>query len=284
MTDGVEVIEEIEAPEIDAGEQDIGGELPNEAEVEEPEEAGLVVEIGGEEQDEGTPEWVKNVRRENRELKKRLKALEAGDVVTQATALPPEPSLEDFDYDAEAFKQAHKDWVKKSLDYERQEAERTALAEKAEQRWTAKLTAYEQGKERIAAPDFDDVEATVSEIFAAPFPGINAADVRMGIIKQGAKDPTTLVYALGRNPEKAKELAAIDDPVEFAFALGELSGRMKVVNKKAPPPEKKISSGLATGVTTTNDQTLDRLRAEAEKTGDYTKVAAYKRKLKDMRK
>jgi hypothetical protein len=275
MTDEQDVIE---TPELDEVE-DVA-EQPEGEEAEAQEDAGLVVEIGGdEEDDDGAPEWVRNVRRENRELKKKLKALEASDVVTQPAQLPPEPALEDFDYDTEAFKAAHKEWVKKSLEVEREQEQVRAHQERAQQRWEAKLATYEDGKAKIGAADFDDIEAAVSDIFAKPFPGMNIPDVRMGIIKQGAKDPTTLVYALGRNPEKAKELAAIDDPVEFAFALGEISGRMKVVNKKAPPPEGKIKSA-APGVAGAVDNTLERLREEAGKTGDFSKVVAYKRQMK----
>lgn len=271
----LEEIEEAEQPEGDTPEENVNDEAP-------PEDTALVVEIGGEEEDEGAPEWVKNVRRENRELKKRLKEVETGNVTTTGlTALPEKPTLEGCDYDAAEFEARLTEWHDKKREHDAQEAEARKVQEQATQRWEAKLSTYEEGKSKLGAPDFDDAEATVAEIFAKPFPGIRADDVRMGIIKQGAKDPTTLVYALGRNPERAKALAEIDDPVEFAFALGELSGTMKVVRtSKAPAPEKRISGGSAPGVTSTNDRTLDNLLAEAEKTGNYTKVAAYRRQMK----
>lgn len=279
MTDEPEVIEQVEpeTPEVEIEQQE-----GDEAEVVDQEDAGLVVEIGGgDEEDDGAPEWVKNVRRENRELKKRLKEVEAkGAVTTQIAALPEKPTLESCDYDTPLFEQKLADWYEAKREHDAREAEARSLQERAQQRWEAKLSTYEEGKAKIGAQDFDDVEATVAEIFAKPFPGIAADDVRMGIIKQGAKDPTTLVYALGRNPEKAKALAEIDDPVEFAFALGELSGKMKVVRGKPPAPERKVG-GAVPGVAGAADNTLERLRAEAEKTGDYTKVTAYKRQMRD---
>lgn len=271
----VEELEEVEQPEGDAPDETVNDEAT-------PEDTALVVEIGGEEEDEGAPEWVKNVRRENRELKKKLKEVEAGNVtVPGINPLPEKPTLEGCDYDAAEFEARLTEWHEAKREHDAVLAEQNAQQERAAQRWEAKVTMYEEGKSKLGAPDFDDAEATVAEIFAKPFPGIMASDVRMGIIKQGAKDPTTLVYALGRNPERAKALAEIDDPVEFAFALGELSGTMKVVRtSKAPAPEKRISGGSAPGVTTTNDRTLDRLREEAAKTGDYSKVVQYKRQLK----
>jgi hypothetical protein len=196
-------------------------------------------------------------------------------------ALPEKPTLESCDYDAAVFEEKLAGFYEAKRQHDAVIAEQAALQEKAEQRWQSKLSTYEEGKTKLGATDFDDAEATVAEILSAPFPGIMAEDVRMGIIKQGAKDPSALVYALGRNPEKARALAAIDDPVEYAFELGRMESGMKIVrNSKAPAPEKRISGGSAPGITATNDRTLERLRAEAEKTGDMTKVVAYKRQMK----
>ena len=246
-----------------------------------PDDLGLVVEIGGtDEEEDGAPEWVRNVRRENRELKKKLKALETTGGTVDVPALPEKPTLEACDYDTPAYEAKLEAWYEAKREHDAREAEARSLQERAEQRWQAKLSTYDAGKETLGAPDFDDAEATVSEIFAKPFPGIRADDVRMGIIKQGVKDPTTLVYALGRNPEKAKALAEIDDPVEFAVALGRMEATMKVVRSGAKPaPERKIG-GAAPGVAGAVDNTLERLRAEAEKTGDYTKVRLYKKQHK----
>jgi len=85
-----------------------------------------------------------------------------------------------------------------------------------------------------------------------------------------------LVYALGKNPTKAAALGAIKDPVEFAFAVARLEAQLKVSEKKpATPPETRVTgNGRVSGAV---DATLERLRAEAERTGDYTKVSAYKR-------
>ncbi|MCH9037206.1 MAG: hypothetical protein IH860_07820 [Chloroflexi bacterium] len=55
---------------------------------------------------------------------------------------------------------------------------------------------------------------------------------------------------------------------------------MKVSSTKAPSPEKRISTGKSGGMSGTADNTLSRLREEATKSGDYTKVSAYKKKLR----
>ena len=78
-----------------------------------------------------------------------------------------------------------------------------------------------------------------------------------------------------------KELAGIQDPVKFAFAVAKLEAQLKVTPKRKPTTkvEKMIKgSGSLAGTT---DKKLDRLRAEAEKTGDLSKVHAYKRQLRN---
>jgi hypothetical protein len=265
----LDVIEEPEVEEVEQAEE-------TEQDVSEgaPEDDGLVVEVGEEVEDE--PEHITELRKRYREQQKRLKELEAQTVAPKVQALPPKPTLEECDYDTAAFEQKLEGWYDQKREHDARETEAKTLAEKANERWQMKVAAYDEGKEKLGAKDFDEAEATVHEILSTPFPGIMAEDVRFGIIKQGAKDPATLVYALGKNPAKAKELAAIDDPVEFAFALGELNGKMKVVRGKAPPPERRISAG-APGVAGAVDNTLERLREEAARSGDFSKVTAYKR-------
>lgn len=266
--------EVIETPEVEteveqeAVETDVGEGAP--------EDAGLVVEIGGEEEPD-EPEHFKEVRRKYREAQKRLKELEARAAAPAQQQLRPKPTAEDHDYDNEAFAADLEKWFEEKREHDARFEEVKAVQEKAEQRWQSRLAFYDEGKEKLGAQDYEEAEATVAEVFSAPFPGILAEDVRMGIIKQGAKDPAALVYALGKNPAKAKELAAIEDPVEFAFRLGAMEAGMKVIrNGKPPAPERKIT-GTVPGVAGALDNTLERLREEAAKTGDYSKVAAYKR-------
>ena len=278
MSEEAEVIEptEVEETEVEQESAQESGDVSEGA----PEDMGLVVEIGGDEVSD-EPEHITELRRRYREQQKRLKELEATAAgnAPAAPALPPKPTLEDCDYDAEAFEQKLATWYDAKREHDAREAEVRAVQERAEQKWQSRLAFYDEGKSKLGAQDYDEAEATVAEILSAPFPGIVAEDVRIGIIKQGATDPAALVYALGKNPAKAKELAAIDDPVEFAWKAARLEASMKVVRGKAPPPEKRVSGGVP-GVAGALDDTLERLRAEAAKTGDFSKVMAYKRQMK----
>lgn len=94
----------------------------------------------------------------------------------------------------------------------------------------------------------------------------------------GCENPALVVYALGKNPKKAKELAEIKDPVKFAFAVAKLETQLKV-NRKTPPPVMKTVSGTGP-VSGSVDSTLERLREEAARTGDMSKVFKYKQQLR----
>lgn len=242
-----------------------------------PDDMGLVIDLTNEPAEDDEPVGIRNLRARVKELTAKVKEYEKTVPAVQAEALPPEPQLEDFDYDTEAFKRAHKDWVVKSLEHEREQEAQRKLAEQVEQRWQQKITRYEEGRTKLGAKDYDDAEAVVTEILAKPFIGVNAPDVRLNVIKNVAADPNAVIYALGKNEAAAAKLAEIDDVTAFAYEVGKLEAKM-TINRggKKPAPERKVG-GTVPGVAGAMDNTLERLRAEAEKTGDYSKVTRYKR-------
>lgn len=271
----------IEAPEVEEAENaDEGLQQDEQGAEEQQADEGLVIDFGQpEEEAQGAPEWVKELRKANREKDKELRELRAKLAGQQPASeeLPPEPTLEGCDYDEARFKAEWREWNAKNLEHEARQAEAKRQQEEIEQRWQRKVARYDEGKATLGAPDYDDAEATVSEILAKPFIGVDAPDVRLNVIKNVAADPNAVVYALGKNEAKAKELAEIDDVTAFAYAIGKLEAKMTIVRGGAKPaPERKISSTVP-GVAGATDNTLERLREEAAKTGDFSKVHAYKR-------
>lgn len=226
-----------------------------------------------EDEQASAPEWVKELRKTNREDKRRIRELEEQLKAKTATETKPvqvgdEPTLEhpDIDYDPDKFKAAYKQWHERKRQAEEQSAKAQAEANAQQQAWEAKLNKYNEDKAKLKVDDFEDAEEFVRGTLST---------VQQGIIIKGSKNPEVLIYALGRNHAKAKELAAITDPVEYAFAVAQLETKLKVTPRKAPPPERTVSgSGRGSGAV---DSTLERLRAEAEKTGDMNKLLQYKR-------
>lgn len=235
----------------------------------------VVVSIGEEtpppEETTRAPEWVRELRKADREKARRIKELEAklnaaAATETKPVALGAKPKLDEFDYDADRFEQALDAWHDRKRQHDL-ETERVRQAEQQQQQaWQAKLEGYSKAKAELKVRDYEDAEAIAQEVFNV---------TQQGIVVQGADNPALVIYALGKNPKKAKEIAGIKDPVKFAFAVAKLEKELKVTNRKAaPPPERTIQgTGRVSGAV---DSTLERLRAEAEKTGNYTKVIQYK--------
>lgn len=224
-----------------------------------------------EEEEKAAPEWVRELRknhrelvRENRELKEKLTATKTE---PNPVVLGVKPKLEDFDYDADRFEQELTKWYDQKRAVEAQKTKAAEEDQKLQQEWQATLDAYGTAKAALKVKDYDDAEATAQELFNV---------VQQGIVVKGAENPALVIYALGKNPKKAKELSAITDPVKFAFAIAKLETQLKVTNRKAVPPPEKIPTGSGQSRSGA-DSHLERLRADAAKTGDYTKVTQYKR-------
>jgi cell fate (sporulation/competence/biofilm development) regulator YlbF (YheA/YmcA/DUF963 family) len=238
----------------------------------------LVVQIGEEEsppqEREEAPQWVKDLRkshrevlRENRELKARVGAPAA----PQKPALPDRPKLDQFDYDEDKFQAAMDSWYVKKSEIDNFETSQRTAQQEAQKQVEATRTAYQEKAKALKVSDFKEAEEEVINTLS---------EVQQGLILQGADSSHLLVYALGKNPKRLAELAAIKDPVKFAFAAAKLEKDLKTSNRKSekPAPETPLKNSGAAVVG--SSKTLDRLREEAAKTGDMSKVVAFKRQMR----
>jgi len=245
----------------------------------EAEEESVEITLGDESltstEEEKAPDWVrdlrksnKEVKKQNRELQKRLEEMNEAKQ-PEPTSLGKKPKLEDFDFDTERFEGATDEWYATKKKVDEQNAVQEAAVQQQNQEWQDKLSAYESSKGELGVADYQDSEDVALETFD---------QTQQGILLQGSDNPALAIYAIGKNPQRAKELASITDPVKFAFAVAKLESQLKVTKKKArPAPEQTLSGSTSTsGV----DSTLQRLEAEALKTNNYTKVFAYEKKLK----
>lgn len=233
----------------------------------------LIVSIGEEAppqpEETAAPAWVRDLRKHNRELTKRLKELEAKERQQPVqTALPPKPTLESCDYDADEFERQLDGWKDAKRQADDAEASARKQQEQAEQAWQSRLSTYTERKQALPADDVDDAEQSVRELFG---------DMRWAILVDGADDPAMLVYALGKYPERAKELAKIESLAQFTFKAAKLESELKVTKRKPTVAPEKTMTGTAPVGVAGADATLERLRADAEKTGDYSKVIAYRK-------
>jgi desulfoferrodoxin (superoxide reductase-like protein) len=235
----------------------------------------VIVSIGEEapppEEQTHAPEWVRELRKTNRELQRQNRELQGklqstAQTETKPVVLGKKPSLEEHDYDADKFEAALADWFERKRQADEAAAKQEAEVMNQQKAWQAKLDGYGKAKAELRVKDFEDAEAVAQELFNI---------TQQGVVLQGADNPALVIYALGKNPKKAKELSDIKDPVKFAFAVAKLEKELKVTNRRAAPPPERIVSGTGR-VSGAVDSTLERLRAEAEKTGNMTKVIQYK--------
>ena len=242
-----------------------------------PEPDEVTVSIGddappAEDEERAAPEWVRDLRKQHRELQKKVREYEPKEQAAPAGPKPvgPKPKLEDHDYDTDRYETALESWYAQKATADKAEREAQRQAEEAQKAWQAKLDGYGKAKSDLKVRDYDEAEHTVMETLNV---------TQQGVVLQGATNPALVVYALGKNPKRAKELAAITDPVRFAFAVAKLEAQLKVTPRTKPPaPERSLPAGTAP-VSGGSDTTLERLREEASRTGDMTKVVAYKRQL-----
>lgn len=235
----------------------------------------VIVSIGEEapppEEQTHAPEWVRELRKTNRELQRQNRELQGklqstAQTETKPVVLGKKPSLEEHDYDADKFEAALADWFERKRQADESNAKQEAEVMNQQKAWQAKLDGYGKAKAELRVKDFEDAEAVAQELFNI---------TQQGVVLQGADNPALVIYALGKNPKKAKELSDIKDPVKFAFAVAKLEKELKVTNRRAAPPPERIVSGTGR-VSGAVDSTLERLREEAARTGNMTKVIQYK--------
>ena len=276
-----ETVEEVvEAPEAEepepAGEPTAEATEPDEDAVEDE----VIVSVGDAPppqpvEEEKDPRLVNKLRKLLREQERKVREYESklkatAPVEPSPPTLGPKPKLEDLDYDAEKYETAIAAWFERKRAHDEHAQKQKQAEETQRQAWQARLDGYAKAKASLRVRDYEEAEHAVTD----------ALDVtQQGIIVSGADNPALVTYALGKDSAKLAELKAITDPVKFAFAVSKLETQLKVTPRKpASAPEAVVKSNTRTSGSV--DSQLERLRAEADRTGDYTQVFRYKQQLK----
>lgn len=214
----------------------------------------------------------KALKAKNRELEEKLKKYEPVDPEIIDPGKPPEMSDPDVDYDNDKFAAKMREYVKKEQRAEEYKVQQQRKAEAQQVALQERQAIYNEQKNGLGRSDFKEAEDVVVESLS-----IEQQDT----ILRYANDKALLVYALGKNPDRVEELSKIDDRTEFALAIRDIERSIKPVrsNKKKISAEKPISGA---GAAATSKSKLERLEAEADKTGDRTALQRYKRQLKNQ--
>lgn len=239
-------------------------------------EGDVVIAFSDDEQEE-EPELVKKLRDQIRERDRKLAQFRRSPAAVDDD---PEPqvaerprSVADFDYDEDRFnaavddhiaaKEEHSAWKLRQSD--RESARNAAQAEQTKR--------VEQQKNALGVADYDTRAASVKEALT---------DAQLAILINGADNPAQLIYALGRSQTRLSMLAGEESLARFAVMLGKMEKEIKVTKRTAPAPEQMVRGATAT-LTQSDDKYLAKLEKEADRTGDRSRVIAYRREQREKK-
>jgi hypothetical protein len=221
------------------------------------------------------PKWVselrkshKEIMREKRELQRELEEIRSK-LPKQEETLGPKPTLDQFDYDENQFSEAYDRWMERKAVQERKDQQQLDAVKREQEEVENFKKSYAARKKALGVDDFEEAESEVGSILN---------QTQAGLLMRGADDPAVLVYALSKSPARLIELSKIADPVKFTVAIAKLEISLATKKTTRPAPEARVTAERGTGFNASSSQ-LDKLREEAARTGDYSKVAAYKRQL-----
>ena len=253
------------------------------------EEETLVVSIGEDDPDdddlsvekEDDTDTIKQMRKAFKQKneaskvdKKRLKELEAKEAERESAKdqveVGDKPSRDDYEFDQDdKYETDLIAWNdrKRKLETKKQTTKAEAVA--ADERYQTRLSNYNTNKAALKVDDFEAVEDVVKEKFSVQ---------QQSIAIHALDKPELFMLAVGKNQKVLDRLSEIKDPVIFAVEIGKIEAMLKTTKRRSPAPETRLKGSAAIG--NTGDKNLEKLEREADKSGDRTKIIAYKRAQK----
>lgn len=235
-------------------------------------------------------------RKRQRELEQQMEAVKRGELPEHLRVNPelpkqPDPndflsdeSLAKYDFDQNralaAFQQANSDWQMKAMD-----ARSNAVAEQGRktQEYTQQSAQYVEAArkhydaaEKLNIPDYQDKEDAFMQLVP---PQVGADIMRLFPEKSAA-----VMYYLGSNPEKARQLLAMDGQSAL-IELTRLSERLTLTPRgkqrsEAPPADEPLSGDVSAA----NAAGLRKQMDKAADAGDITLYRQIKAKLQGIKK
>lgn len=264
--DDTDIDDEIEtAPEESEGE-----ETAADAKAEPSDDDEIIIEIEGEEPDaKEDTQAIRQLREANRQQARELAELRAK-YAPGAVEVGPKPTLESCEYDEERFEAELTAWHGRKT-----EADRAAEAQAEQDRKNAELwngieAKYRSGAAALKVPGFEAKEQKVDQTLP---------EIVRRAIKAYCDEPAKVIAALGSNDALLDRIAGEKDPIKQLVTLVKLESKMKVTRTRQIEPDKPLSGSASLEITDEAKQ-LEKLEKEAERTGDRTKLIAFKSRMK----
>lgn len=207
--------------------------------------------------------------KDKRRMERELEELRA-QLPKPAPTLGTKPTLDQYDYDETRFSEAYDNWMEQKAAMDRADQQKLDEQRRQQEEIENFKKSYKTRADSLGVADFNEAEAEVGSMLN---------QTQSGLLMRGADDPAALVYALSKSPARLIELSHITDPVKFTVAVAKLEINLSARKTTRPAPEPRISSERsATGHSASSSQ-LEKLRDEAARTGDYSRVVAYKKQM-----
>ncbi len=187
----------------------------------------------------------------------------------------PRPTLASCEYDEEKFEAELDAWKSRQQVEQQEQSQSQSVAEQAREEYAQDEQRYVQKRAALPFKDADEVEATALAVLNP---------VQEAAIKMAANDAALVLQALGRHPAKLAELSKIQNPVKLAYAVGklELSLKVKAMPRRQVTDPEEIQTGSAGMSIQRGDKHEEKLEKEAEKSGDYSALVAYRHQRKSQ--
>lgn len=207
---------------------------------------------------------LRETERQNKELQEKLQGAPKG-----LDPLPAKPTMESCEYDQERLDRENEAWYALKLKHDQKEADKKAELEARQRRIQEVHQGHQEKAKALKVKDYESFQDEVADVLN---------EDQQNIILWAAENSARVVVTLASNPKRLEKLASIKDAAKFAAAVGRLETEIDMARagKAKPKPEKLLGGSSGSGATVTGG-VLAQLEAEADRTGDRTKVVAYRR-------
>jgi hypothetical protein len=253
-------------------------QIDNVIDQQEPDE--LIIQFEGEDDnndDEGNTSHqessvIKDLRKQLRTQAQELAKVKPNQQQDETIVLGNKPTLEACDYDTDKHEAELDAWYDRKQKLADQERAKNEQSSKLGEKQAKQLQEYEAQAKALNARDFADKQQTFLDYFNNTPQG--------KVIMSAAKNKALVVYALGSDTRKLEALTNITDDIELAAEVARIESKIKVQTRQSNiTPEKTVKSdaGGANASQSATMKQLEKLRANAVKTGNYTEVRAFKK-------
>jgi len=225
----------------------------------------VVIELEGDEPEDETP----LVKRLRAELRDRERKLAENRPQEQEIVVGEKPTLENCEYDEERFDVAYQEWLDRKAAADRQQQSRQTVEQLRAAEYRDLEIRYRASAAKLPVRQevFDEADAAVRQALPEA--------IQVAIAKY-MDDPAKVVLALGKHPARLAAIADEPDPVKQLFMIRDLQGAIKVTRRSAPAPEADTIQRGSASMSASSDKHLAKLEQEAARTGDRSKLIAYK--------